>query len=86
MDTVEHYNCFSKKKHDLFNMFDVLVVGKGETVGIQITSYSNVSARVKKITGMEDRLDDLREAGWKILVHGWRKVKGRYQVREVDLS
>ena len=86
MDTVEHYNAFTKRKHDLFNIFDVLVVGNGETVGIQITSYSNTSARVKKITEHEETVADLRGAGWRILVHGWRKVKGRYVLREIDLS
>lgn len=28
----------------------------------------------------------IRKAGWRLMVHGWRKLKGRWIVREVDVS
>lgn len=84
-DTVEQYIHFAKRKKDLFGMFDVLAVGKGETVAVQVTSYSHVAERVKKIEGKPDILKELREAKWKMLVHGWHKKKGRFVVRVVEI-
>lgn len=83
---VEHWNAFAKRRIDLFTVVDVLCVGHGETVAVQCTSGSNVSARVKKIAECGDTRY-MREAGWKILVHGWRKnAKGKWELREVDCS
>lgn len=82
---VEHWNPFAKRRIDLFNVIDVLAVGEGRTIGIQCTSASNVSSRVRKISD-SDALPSLRKAGWGVYVWGWRKVKGRWQVREVDCS
>jgi len=44
-----------------------------------------VSARVRKLTD-SPALPILRKAGIRVLVHGWRKVRGRWQLREVELS
>lgn len=81
----ERWNAFAKIRQDLFGIVDVLAIGNGETVAVQCTSYANVSSRVQKIADAE-ATPDMRKAGWKILVHGWHKVKGRWQVREVDVS
>ncbi len=75
-------------KHDLFGFGDILALGKDETVVVQTTSYSNITARIRKITEHEN-LAAVREAGWTILVHGWYQAgKGKPYVlkREVDLS
>ena len=49
---VERWNAFAKIRQDLFGIIDLLAIdSKGNTVGIQVTSYSNISARVKKILG-----------------------------------
>lgn len=82
---VEHWNPFARRRVDLYGIIDVLAVKEGETLAIQTTSYSNVSARVKKIAEHENT-PILRKAGWRIEVHGWHKVKNRYQVRVVDVS
>lgn len=79
--TVERWNPFAKVRQDLFGIIDVIAVGNGETVGVQATSASNVSARVRKIAEAE-AVPDLRKAGWKLLVWGWDKGK----LREVDVS
>lgn len=81
---VEHWNSFAKIRQDLFGFVDILAVKDKETLGVQTTSYSNISARVKKIKESE-YYPVLKEAGWRIAVHGWRKVKGRYQVTEREL-
>ena len=81
----EHWNQYGKVRQDLFGFVDVLGLRQGETIAVQATSYSNVSARVKKIIGHEN-IDMARKAGWKIEVWGWHKPKHRWQVRIVDVS
>lgn len=82
--TVEHYNSFTRRKHDLFGCIDLLAVGNGETLAIQVTSRSNMSARIKKI---EDNLalPEMLRSKWRILVHGWDKgTNGRYRLKEFE--
>ena len=83
---VEHWNPWAKIRQDLFGVIDVLCVGNGETVAVQCTSGSNTAARVAKIAESE-ATPAMRSAGWKIVVHGWRKdAKGKWTLREVDCS
>lgn len=82
---VEKWNVHAKVRQDLFGFVDLLAIRENETVGVQTTSYSNLSARVKKIAEHEN-VGAVRKAGWRILVHGWRKVGSRWQVTERDVS
>lgn len=83
---VEHWNGFVNKRYDLFGFIDLLALRGDETLAVQTTSYSNVSARVRKIADHEN-VSAVRDAGWSISVHGWFKNKsGRWEVRVVDLS
>jgi len=83
---VEKWNTHARIRQDLFGIFDLLAIRETETVGVQVTSSSNVAARVRKITDAV-ALNDIRAANWTILVHGWRKnSKGKWVCREVDLS
>ena len=71
---VERWNAVAKIRQDLFGIIDLLAIDiKGNTVGIQVTSYSNVSAR-------------LRDANWVLLVQGWHKKNNKWVCREVDIS
>jgi hypothetical protein len=82
--TVEYYNAYTRRKHDLFGCIDLLAIGNGETLAIQVTSKSNMSARIKKI---EDSaaLPEMLRSGWRILVHGWWKNKSnRYELKEFE--
>ena len=81
----ERWNPFAKVRQDLFGIVDVLAVGEGGTVAVQTTSYDNVSKRVNKIADAE-ATPFIRKAGWRFEVHGWRKVKGKWTVRIVDVS
>lgn len=67
---------------DLFGFIDALAIRRDETVALQVTSCSNMSARVKKIVD-SDLVGRVREAGWRILVVGWDH---RDQPRIVDVS
>ncbi len=84
-EVVERWLKGANVRKDLFGCIDVLAVKNGETVGIQSTSYSHVSERVAKIKEMPETLADLKAAGWRIIVEGWRKPKHRWECREVEL-
>lgn len=73
-------------KRDLFGMFDVLAIRGPETLAVQVTSGSNVAARLTKIAESE-AIADVRAAGWALAIHGWRKAaNGRWALREIDVS
>lgn len=81
---VETYCAFTKRKKDLFGIFDILAVGNGETIAVQITSKANMSARIKKIQESEF-LPEIIRSGWRIKVIGWAKEKnGRYAYKEFE--
>lgn len=82
--TVEHYNSFTKRKHDLFGCIDLLAIGNGETVAVQVTSKNHLSDRKRKIEEAEAYPDMLR-SGWRVVLHGWFKEKNRWHVKEVEL-
>jgi hypothetical protein len=71
---------------DLYGFIDLLAIRGGETMGVQVTSGSNVSARVRKIAESE-HVAAVRSAGWTIVVHGWRRnAAGEWVLRIVDVS
>jgi len=84
VQVVERWNPHARVRQDLFGIVDVLAVGD-DIVAVQATSGSNVSKRVAKITESA-ALPHLRKANIRMVVHGWTKRKGRYVLREVDLS
>jgi hypothetical protein len=75
-EVVERWNPHARVRHDLFNIADVLAVRGRETLAVQVTAGSGVSARVRKLRG-SSALPLLTAAGWRVEVHGWRKVKVR---------
>ena len=81
----ERWNPFARIRQDLFGIIDILAIKDGDTIALQVTSYSNIGARVKKITE-SPALASLRKAGWTILVEGWHKKENKWVSRIVDLS
>lgn len=81
---VEHYNSFTKRKHDLYGCIDLLAIGHGETIAVQVTSKANLSTRRHKIEEAEAYPEMLR-SGWKVVLHGWFKDKNRWQLKELEL-
>ena len=85
-EVVERYNSFTRKRNDFCGFIDILCLAQGAVVGVQTTSYSNMSARVKKIREHEN-LHVVLASGIKILVHGWRKNKSnRWEYKEVEVT
>jgi len=87
IQVVEKWNPFARIRQDLFGIIDILGISiTGETHALQVTSYSNVNARIKKIEE-HDSTPHLRDADWVLLVEGWKKEKnGRYKSYISDLS
>lgn len=71
---------------DLYGFIDLMAIRGDETMAVQVTSGSNVSARVHKIAEHEN-LPAVRAAGWTIVIHGWRRnSRGVWILRVVDVS
>ncbi len=83
-EVVESYNFFTKRKKDMFGILDMVAIGNGESLGIQMTSKSNMSSRIKKIQESE-YLPELIRSKWRIIVIGWfKKPNGRYDFKEFE--
>jgi hypothetical protein len=80
VETVERWNSFARVKNDLFGIIDVLAVGGGVTLAVQVTSRDNLSSRRKKITE-SPAYPELLKAGWRIELHGWHKTNRRWQCK-----
>ena len=84
--TVEHWNPWANIRQDLFGFVDVLCLGDKEIIGVQTTSRSNMSARLKKIREHENLLPVL-DSGMRVLIQGWQKNKSnRWEVKEVEIK
>jgi hypothetical protein len=83
-EVVEHWVPVIRIRRDFAGVIDILALGDACVIGVQATSYSNVSARVRKIVEHAN-WPILQRAGIKVLVHGWRKVNNRWECREVEL-
>lgn len=81
---VERWNSFAKVRQDLFGFIDVICVSDDGVIGVQTTSYSNMSARVKKIREHEN-FQKVYDSGIKTIVQGWHKVNNRWKCREVEV-
>ena len=83
---VERWNPHAMIRQDLFGLIDVIGLGEGETLAVQCTTGDHVAERVQKIAD-SDKIAQIRKAGWRIVVHGWRKNSwGKWTLREVDCS
>lgn len=84
VEVVEKWLPWAKVRKDLFGFIDLLAIRESETLAIQTTSRGNITARIKKIEESE-ALNDVKNAGWKIAVHGWGKLKTGWEIKEVYL-
>lgn len=73
-------------RNDLFGAFDLLAVNaEGVVKAVQVTSRSNVSARVRKLADLPV-LGWLRKAGWSLEVWGYGKTVTKGDWLQVDVS
>jgi hypothetical protein len=85
VEVVERWNPHARIRQDMFGLLDIVAVD-GATLGVQTTSASNVSARVRKLRDA-DATGVLLRSGWDLVVHGWAKKGGRWVLqREVEIT
>jgi hypothetical protein len=79
---VEHWCSFSRKRKDLLGFIDVLVAGDLITLGVQDTTWGQVSARKRKILASPLAYDWLKSPNRQVEIIGWKapdKLKGRHR-------
>jgi hypothetical protein len=81
---VEHWNQFTKTRHDLLGVIDVLALKPEETLGVQATTVPNQAARIKKILGHENTRTWLA-AGNRLEVWGWKKKDRIWQCTKTQI-
>ncbi len=69
---VEKWNPHAKIRQDLFGVFDILAVGNGKIIGVQVSSGSNHAARSRKVREWAG-LKDWIAAGGHAEVWTWSK-------------
>jgi len=85
--TVERWIPGANIRVDLFGILDQIAIRDGQVMGLQPTSWENVSARVRKIADSE-HIGEVRKLGWTLMVYGWKwdaKTKGWIH-KVVDVS
>ena len=86
VSVVEHWNPHARIRQDMFGCIDLVALGNGQTIGVQTTSYSNMSARRNKIAE-NPALEEMSKSGWIVEVHGWKKgTNGRWSVKRVRIT
>lgn len=94
---VEHWNSFAHIRQDLFGFVDVLALvrplgnTKHQTWAIQTTT-TGVAERIAKIRA-NPHYENCLNAGWRIFVWGWRKLKVKrggkavkWTLREIEIT
>lgn len=71
---VERWNPHAKIRQDLFGWMDIIAIRENEILGVQATSYTNHSARMRKL-GNEcvDQVSEWIAAGGVAQVWSWKK-------------
>ena len=84
---VERWNPHARIRQDLYGFIDLLALRGDETLAVQVTTADHVAHRLAKIAEAE-HIGAVREAGWRIEVHGWRydRKTRRWICRVVDVS
>jgi hypothetical protein len=86
VDVVERWIPGANIRKDLYGFIDIIALKGKETLVVQTTSASNLSARCKKIADHEN-VGAVREAGWTIHVHGWHQDdKRKWHCKVKDVS
>lgn len=89
IETVEKKVPYGFISQDLYGWQDLQALGKGECIGIQVTTYSNHAARRNKMLLLRSLRDWLEVPGHKALLLSWKftpnegvETKGRWEHKE----
>lgn len=89
VEVVEHWNSWASVRKDLFGFIDVIAISNDQTLGVQVTSAANVSARIKKMLHdpeIRPRVVTWCQGNRTLEVHGWGKRKNRWECRKVIIA
>lgn len=89
VDKAESYNHHSKRKKDLFHFIDFVAIHPqtGELLGIQTTSKSNLSTRIKKAKNLDSKAYyHWLGTGNPVEFHGWYKDGRKWAVKIIRHS
>jgi hypothetical protein len=76
--TVDRVDCQGRHvSRDYLGVIDAIALRGAERLAVQITGGGNGPARVRKICGATGALSALRDAGFVVEVHDWRKSKAK---------
>ncbi|MEM9315059.1 MAG: hypothetical protein AAGA95_10560 [Pseudomonadota bacterium] len=85
--TADRVDCTNRMaSHDFLGIIDVIALRGAEVLAVQVTGGYNGLARVHKMEAANEEMAAMREAGWSIEVHDWRKLKAGWDCRKWDLS
>jgi len=84
-DVVERWIAGANVRRDLFHCIDIVAVRPGEIVGVQVTTASNLSSRLKKATALPE-LRAWLAAGGKFMLHGWARRAGHWHCRVIEVQ
>jgi hypothetical protein len=82
---VERYDSFTKRRHDLFGIIDILAIGHGQTRAIQVTSRSNMASRRTKIKEAPE-FQEMLKAGWIVELWGYDKPDHRWRLKIEEVT
>ncbi len=72
MGKVEYWNHFARRRIDLFGIIDEVAVNGDDTLAVQSTTYTHVSARKKKALDSEKLYRWLEGGGRRFEIWGWK--------------
>lgn len=81
---VECYNAASKRTTDLYGIIDYIGIATGGIIGVQVTSRSNHSDRVKKIMANQYAPVWLTNAELEVWSWGYMKSTRKYEFRRTQ--
>lgn len=84
VENTEHWNPYSKRKQDFGGFADCVSWDGQETVAHQVTSTHNLASHRTKILESMPACLWATTPGNRLLLWGWKKVKGRWTVAKVE--
>lgn len=84
---VEKWNPHARIRQDLFGFIDLIAIRGAETMAVQACAWGDIAKRARKIAD-SPHVAAVREAGWTIMVAGWKQKapRARYESKWLDVS
>jgi len=78
---VEKWNPHAKVRQDMYGWVDIVAVSAEVpgVLGVQTTTKHNMQARLHKALGNKALVAWIK-AGGRLVIHGWQKKRGRWEV------